>query len=111
MLKVHILTICSHCNGEAYQPMGETEDYQGHKYTRYVPCLFCEGSGNESRWVDIQDFSKLIQQAVCPHKHATYRGGMHFSAGDVWDDIQEVCDDCGVNLDHPTLGEFIQDES
>jgi hypothetical protein len=24
---------------------------------------------------------------------------MHFSAGDVWDDIKEVCNDCGVSLD------------
>jgi DnaJ-class molecular chaperone len=34
MLKVHILATCSHCNGEAYQPIGEAEDCQGHKYTR-----------------------------------------------------------------------------
>jgi len=35
---------------------------------------------------------------------------MHFSAGDVWDDIEEVCDDCGANLDHLTLGDYIQDD-
>jgi hypothetical protein len=35
---------------------------------------------------------------------------MHFSAGDVWDDIEEVCDDCGAKLDHQTLGDFIQNE-
>lgn len=29
---------------------------------------------------------------------------MHFSAGDVWDDIEEVCDDCGAKLDRQTLG-------
>jgi len=31
----------------------------------------------------------------CPHKHVSTRGRMHFSAGDVWDDIEEICDDCG----------------
>jgi hypothetical protein len=28
----------------------------------------------------------------------------------VWDDIKEVCDDCGVDLEGQTLGDFIQDE-
>jgi hypothetical protein len=26
-------------------------------------------------------------------------GNIRFIAGDVWDDLTEVCDDCGVNLD------------
>jgi hypothetical protein len=43
MLKVHILSICSHCNGEAYQPIGEAEDCQGRKYIQHAPCPFCEG--------------------------------------------------------------------
>jgi len=51
MLKVHILSTCTHCNGEAYQPVCETEDCQGHKYIRYAPCPNCEGSGNEPMWV------------------------------------------------------------
>jgi hypothetical protein len=24
---------------------------------------------------------------------------MRFSAGDIWDDIKEVCNDCGASLD------------
>jgi len=111
MLKVKILATCSHCNGEAYQPIGEAEDGQGHKYTRHVPCPICEGSGNEPKWVELEIFVKLLQQAVCPHEHTTYQGSMHFSAGDVWDDIQEVCDDCGAKLDHPSLVDFIKDEN
>lgn len=99
MLKVHILDTCSHCNGEAYLPMGESEDNQGHKYTRYIPCPTCEGSGNDPKWVDLEYFAKLMQQAVCAHEHTTYQGSMRFSAGDVWDDIKEVCDDCGASLD------------
>ncbi len=47
MLKVHILSKCSHCNGEAYLPVGEAADYQGHKNTRYMPCKICEGRSNE----------------------------------------------------------------
>jgi hypothetical protein len=68
MLKIHILTTCSQCNGEAYQPIGEAEDCQGNKYIRHIPCPTCEGSGNEPKWVDIQYFTKLMHQAACPHQ-------------------------------------------
>jgi DnaJ-class molecular chaperone len=99
MLKVHILSICSHCNGEAYQPIGEAEDCQGRKYIQHAPCPFCEGSGYEPQWVNIEDFAKLLHQAECPHEHTSMHGNIRFIAGDVWDDLTEVCDDCGVNLD------------
>jgi len=111
MFKVHILGTCSHCNGEAYQPVGEAEDTQGHKYTRYVPCPICEGSGNEPKWVDLEGFAELLRQSLCPHEHTSYQGSMHFNAGDVWDDITEVCDDCGAKLDQQTVGDFIHDEN
>jgi len=39
-------------------------------------------------------------QASCAHEHTSFLGGWHFSAGEVWDDINEVCDDCGANLDN-----------
>ncbi len=39
------------------------------------------------------------QQTHCPHLHTSFRGGFHFSSGEVWDDLTEVCDDCGANLD------------
>ena len=38
-------------------------------------------------------------QAACPHQHTSFTGGWHFSGGEVWDDLTEVCDDCGANLD------------
>jgi len=38
-------------------------------------------------------------QAQCPHLHTSTRGGFHFYAGEVWDDIAEFCDDCNLNLD------------
>lgn len=111
MLKIHILAPCSHCNGEAFLPMGEAEDCQGRKYIRHTPCPTCVGSGNESKWIDLQDFAKLLQQAICSHNHTSFQGNMHFSAGDVWDDIHEVCDDCGANLDRLTLSDYLKDEN
>jgi len=111
MLKVQVLAPCSHCNGKAYLPMGEVDDCHGHKYTRHIPCLHCEGSGNEPKWIDLADFAKLMQQAACPHEHTSFQGNMHFSPGDVWDDIHEVCDDCGANLDRLTLADYIKDEN
>jgi hypothetical protein len=62
MLKVHILTTCSHCNVEAYKPKDESEDCLGQKSTRYVPCPICKGSGNEPKRVDMEDFDKLLHQ-------------------------------------------------
>lgn len=111
MLKVQILALCSHCNGKAYLPMGDAEDCQGHTYTRHIPCPYCEGSGNEPKWIDIADFAKLMQEETCPHEHTSFHGNMHFSTGDVWDDIHEVCDDCGANLDRLTLADCIKDEN
>ena len=99
MIKVQVLTQCEHCNGEAYLPIGEAEDSQGHKYTRHVPCLMCEGSGNQSSWISLEDFAKLLVQAQCPHDHTSYQGRMRFNAGDVRDDIKEICKDCGASLD------------
>jgi hypothetical protein len=111
MLKVRILATCSHCHGEAYQPVGRAEDGQGHTYIRHIPCPACEGSGNEPKWIDLQDFAKLMRQAVCPHDHTSFQGNMHFNTGDVWDDIHEVCDDCGANLDRLNLADYIKDDN
>ena len=38
-------------------------------------------------------------QAQCLHNHTSTWGGFHLDAGEVWDDIIEVCDDCGAILD------------
>ena len=100
MIKVHILSTCANCNGDAYLPCGESEDADGRKYTRYTPCPMCEGSGNQPRWVSLEDFARLLQQTLCPHEHTSYQGNMRFVAGDVLDDIAEVCDDCGAHLDN-----------
>ena len=82
MIKVQVLTQREHCNGEAYLPLGEADDYQGHKYTRYVPCPMCDGSGNKPKLIDLDDFTKLLVQAAYPHEHTSYQGSMRFSVGD-----------------------------
>ena len=99
MLKVHILTQCSHCQGQAYLPAGEAANHKGEKYTRYQPCPVCEGSGYEPKWVSLEDFARLLRQSLCQHEHTAFRGGFHFSGGEVWDDLTEICTDCGANLD------------
>ena len=38
-------------------------------------------------------------RALCPHLHRSFPGGFHFTNGDIWDDLTEVCDDCGADLD------------
>jgi hypothetical protein len=87
MIKVQVLTQCKHCNGEAYLQMGEAEDCQGRRYTRYVPCPMCEGSGNLPSWISLDDFAKLLVQVQCTYEHTSYHGSLRLSAGDVWDDI------------------------
>jgi hypothetical protein len=99
MVKIHILTTCEHCNGQAYLPTGEDEDDKGRKYTHYTPCPMCEGTGTKSKWVSLPDFLNMLKDFQCKHEHTSYQGSMHFSAGDVWDDIEEVCNDCGAHLD------------
>lgn len=99
MIKVHILSTCTHCSGTAYLPCGEGEDTKGHKYIRHIPCPMCEGSGTQPGWVSLEDFTQFLRQAHCPHEHISMQGNIRFIAGDVWDDLTEVCDDCGVNLD------------
>jgi hypothetical protein len=101
MTKVQILTTCESCNGQAYLPSGEAEDWQGKTYTRFTPCPSCEGSGLQPKWVSLAEFAILLQQEQCSHQHTSFNGGFHLTAGDVWDDLTEVCNDCGANLDRP----------
>ena len=103
MTKVHMLTTCSACQGQAYLPAGEAIDYKGKTYLRYIPCPHCEGSGMRPHWISLSEFAEVLKQEQCQHQHTSYQGGFHFSAGDVWDDLAEVCTDCGANLDQECL--------
>jgi hypothetical protein len=108
MFKVHILDRCWYCQGKALLPMGEADHGDG-VFTVYGKCPICQGTGESGRWVSLEEFAKLLADAHCKHEHTAFRGGMHFSAGDVWDDIEEYCIDCGANLDRQTLGDYIHD--
>lgn len=99
IIKVQILTKCEHCSGQAMLPIGEEEDIVGRKYIRYGACPNCQGSGKQTRWITVAEFAEMLNTAKCEHEHVSRRGGFHFSAGEVWDDIEEVCDDCGTVLD------------
>jgi hypothetical protein len=47
------------------------------------------------KWVDLDEFIKLLPQGECPHEHTSTNVGFHFTAGEVWDNLTEVCDDIG----------------
>ena len=109
MYKVYILDRCQYCDGQAYLPVGEAVDWKGEKFTRYLPCHMCQSTGKRGRWVSLPDFLEMLKAEQCKHEHTSFQGGMHFGAGDVWDDIHEVCNDCGANLDRQTVGDLIDD--
>lgn len=64
MVKVQILDRCEHCEGEAYLPVGEAKSYTGERYTRYEPCIQCQGSGKQARWVSLPEFADLMDRAI-----------------------------------------------
>lgn len=99
IFKVKILSKCSYCDGKAYLPAGMDVDIKGEKYQRFLPCPKCHGSGLSGKWIYLAEFKQLLEQAECPHKHVVRNGGHHFSHGEIWDDIEEVCSDCGEVFD------------
>ena len=94
MLKVYIQDRCPYCDGQAYLPAGEATDWKGETLTRYAPCQMCEGTGERGKWVGLP---RLPEDAQCKHEHTSYRGGMHFSSGDVWLWPVKIC----LALDSP----------
>jgi len=102
MTKVQILTTCSYCQG------GAVLSARDEPHAPQIPCPMCDGSGLAPRWISLQEFAILLAQAQCPPQHTSYKGGLHFSAGDAWDDISEVCNDCGAVLDRQTLNNNFQ---
>ena len=99
MIKVQILTQCEHCQGQAYLPVCEDESYTGEKYIRYLPCPCCNGSGAQPKWISLAVLAALLEKETCFQQHTSFHGSLRFSAGEVWDDIHEVCCDCGAILD------------
>ena len=100
IVKVKILSKCQDCDGQAYLPSGMGVDSRGVEYQRYLPCPTChDGSGQTAKWISLTEFQKLLKEAECQHAHVSQVGGFHFSAGDVWDDIRDFCNDCGELVD------------
>jgi len=113
MIKVQIQTECWYCKGEAMMEVHELEFHVTDPTPRYLPCPYCKGSGNQEKWVSLKEFIAMLHDPTlqCPHNHTSLSGSNHFSNGEVWDDIHEVCDDCGAILDTlRPLGEFIDEE-
>ena len=98
MIKVHILTKCSRCEGKAYLPDREITHNSGETYLAYKPCPVCQGSGIAPAWITLNELQDLLLKETCQHGRTTIHGGMHFTEGEVWDDFQEVCDECGKVL-------------
>ena len=59
-IKVQILTRCEACDGAGYLPAGEATSYSGERYLRYEPCTVCQGSGRQTRWINIDEFANLV---------------------------------------------------
>lgn len=98
MLKVQILDRCNYCDGQAYLPLGEADNWKGETYLTYAKCPMCDGTGERARWISLPEFLLLLKDARCKHEHTSQRGGFHFEAGEVWDDVEEICDDCSAVL-------------
>ena len=63
-MKVHIRTICSFCDGEAYLPVREVMSYSGELYTQHRKCAYCLGSGEQDKWVNLREFADLLERAT-----------------------------------------------
>ena len=98
MIKVHILERCEACEGQAYLPDGMDVSNNGEPYHRYKPCSSCQCGGNQTRWVSLEEYTVLLEEARCKHPHISYQGNFHFTVGEAWDDLVEVCEDCGAVL-------------
>ena len=99
MVKIKILDKCTHCNDAAQLPCGEEEDNRGERYTLYRRCPVYNGSGNEGHYIGLVELSVLLEEVRCQHENTSYRVGYHLNGDDIWDDLEEVCDDCSFNLD------------
>ena len=62
-IKIQIKEKCNHCNGQAYLPSNEVKSYNGEIYNRYLPCVKCHGTGQQTRWIDLNEFITLLDEA------------------------------------------------
>ncbi len=62
--KVHILTRCATCDGQAYVFARIDYDPAGDPYERYKACPDCQGSGTAPRWVTLPEFADLLDRTL-----------------------------------------------
>ena len=70
--KIQILTRCEACGGEAYIQAGEATSYTGERYSRYEPCTACNGAGRQTRWIGLEEFARLLEEAVVDTRHSDW---------------------------------------
>jgi hypothetical protein len=51
MNKVQVKGKCNYCNGEAYLFSRNAISHSGDPYEQYEPCGYCQGSGEEIKWI------------------------------------------------------------
>jgi len=65
-IKLKILTDCDYCEGKAYLPSREDEDYKGNKYMLYKPCPQCFGTGLAEKSISLSELARLLDNTdVC----------------------------------------------
>jgi hypothetical protein len=64
MIRIHICDYCEFCDGDAYIPAGEVENYTNGCYMRYEPCLKCNDVGRKTKWISLCEFADLMERAV-----------------------------------------------
>ena len=63
-MKVQILDRCPHCFGESMVFVRREFDANGKSFDSYRPCYQCHGTGQKVRWVSLQEFAKLLDDAL-----------------------------------------------
>lgn len=62
MLKILSQFPCPSCNGKAYIPTSETMFLSTWMRLRRIPCPQCKGSGTQTRWIDLIELARLLEE-------------------------------------------------
>jgi hypothetical protein len=63
MLKVQVMENCPYCNGEAYLFSRNATSNSGEDYAQHELCGFCQGSGEELKWIAL-DLLNLLASSM-----------------------------------------------
>ena len=61
MHEIQVRTTCRACGGKTLLRTDEVLSISGWKSFRHVPCVACEGSGKETRWIDVHDLARQLE--------------------------------------------------